>query len=97
MLDTADRRAVNRGPFDSADLLNGIMYPVVKRYSEELKGLVRRCLSFEVGERPSLEELKGVIGERVGREGRWRERVHAKLVDTDPFGEWGVGKRYKSS
>lgn len=47
-----------RDAYDEAVLV-GVMFPAAKRYSEELKALVRRCLKFDKEDRPSAREVLG--------------------------------------
>jgi hypothetical protein len=47
---------------DQLVLMGENSYDVAIRYSEELKDLVRRCLRWNMDDRPSLDKLKTDIG-----------------------------------
>jgi serine/threonine protein kinase len=84
-------RAVSAGPFDPNDLLNGRLHPVVNRYSERLKDTVRSCLTYDPNERPTLTELRKTTADALKK----REMENPQLHTPDPFGEYGLQKRFR--
>lgn len=91
VLDSTIERKVNAGPFDPGDLLNGTLFPVVRRYSEALKGVIRVCLAYHPDERPGLSNLRVMIARYQATLAR-RDPV---LRETEPFGRYDVGNRFE--
>jgi serine/threonine protein kinase len=88
----AGNRAVSAGPFDPKDLLNGRFHPVVNKYSERLKDTVRSCLTYDPNGRPTLTALRKTTANALKK----GEREDPRLHRPDPFGEFGLNKRFKS-
>jgi serine/threonine protein kinase len=73
-------------------LLNGRLYLVVHKYSKRSKDTLRSCLAYDPNERPTLTELRKTTADALKK----REREDPQLHTPDPFGEYGLKKRFKS-
>ncbi|KAF2652769.1 hypothetical protein K491DRAFT_31418 [Lophiostoma macrostomum CBS 122681] len=82
--------------YPTKEVLTGRWFTASRKYSGELKELVRRCLEYRQGARHSLIQLRNAIDRAFEKRPNLKTaRPDTGFAHNDEFEQWAVGKTYK--